>query len=235
MSADAASPADPVLVIFDVDGTLVDSQAHIVQAMAAAFLAEGLTPPSRAQTLSIVGLSLPQAVGLLAAGLDAAQLDSLVEGYKDAYAGLRATVGSVDSSPLYPGARATLDHLAAQDHVLLGVATGKSRRGLAQVIEAHGLEGYFLTLQCADDHPSKPHPAMIAAALAETGVAAARAAMVGDTSYDMEMARAAGVMPLGVAWGYHPEVQLRAAGAAQVLPDFPALRAHIDICFRRPA
>lgn len=213
------------LVIFDMDGTLVDSQAHIHASMQAAFRAEGLTPPDRPTTLGIVGLSLPQAIALLAPGEGAARVARLVEGYKQAYADLRSSAGEAAASPLYPGALAALDRLGARDEVLLGVATGKSRRGLDHVLETHGLRRHFVTTQVADDHPSKPHPSMIQAALAETGTDPARAVMVGDTSYDMEMGRAAGIRCIGVAWGYHPEVQLRAAGAHEIVTDFPALEA----------
>jgi phosphoglycolate phosphatase len=85
----------------------------------------------------------------------------------------------------------------------LGVATGKSRRGLDILLDKHGLRDYFITAQCADVHPSKPHPAMLQAALAETGIAAKNAVMIGDTQFDMEMAGAAGVHAIGVTWGYH--------------------------------
>ncbi len=114
-----------------------------------------------------------------------------------------------------------MDRLKARDDVLLGVATGKSRRGLDKLIEGHGLEGYFLTRQVADDHPSKPHPSMILAALSEMGMERGDAVMVGDTSYDMEMAQAAGVAGLGVSWGYHPESALCAA--RQVIGGYVAL------------
>ncbi len=202
------------LALFDVDGTLMDSQGHIVQAMATAFAGEGLAPPVREAVLRIVGLSLPDAIARLAPPVDAPTLNRLVEGYKATYDD-RGRAGDVP--PLYPGALACLDALAADPHVLLGVATGKSRRGLTHVLEGHGLTERFLTTQVADDHPSKPHPAMVHAALRETGVAAGDAGMIGDTSFDMEMALAAGVRRLGVAWGYHTVAAILAA-AAHALP-----------------
>lgn len=209
------------LVIFDVDGTLVDSQGDILGAMGRAFEGAGRAVPSRDAVLGIVGLSLPVAMARLAPEADAAELDHLVEGYKDAYVQMRAEVGAAQSSPLYPGALQMLDHLHAMPDVLLGVATGKSRRGLDKLIEAHGLERYFVTQQVADHHPSKPHPSMILEAMAETGVSAARTAMIGDTSFDMEMARAAGVRAVGVSWGYHPVSALR--DASQVIGTFADL------------
>ena len=219
------------LVIFDVDGTLVDSQAHIVAAMTEAFTANGLTPPDRARTLSIVGLSLPVAMARLAPD-HADRIDALVEGYKTAFASLRKSDGAA-LSPLFPGARDALDRLAAEDHTLLAIATGKSRRGLRHILDLHDLQGRFQSVQVADDHPSKPHPAMIDACLSETGVAAARAVILGDTTFDAEMARAAGIAALGVGWGYHPAAALDAAGAAEVLHSFDALPAALErVCPR---
>ena len=200
------------LVIFDVDGTLVDSQGLIFEAMNLAFEAEGLTPPPQLDTLSIVGLSLDVAMFKLLPEADASLRARLVEGYKHAYMMRRADIGVAQSSPFFAGARDVLQRLRAQDDVLLGVATGKSRRGLDKLIEGHGLDGFFVTTQVADDHPSKPHPSMITSALAETGVEAQDAVMIGDTSYDMDMAAAAGVAGIGVGWGYHETSALGAAG-----------------------
>lgn len=213
------------LVVFDVDGTLVDSQAHILASMTVAFQAADRPVPAREAVLSIVGLSLPGAIARLAPDATEAQVAVMVEAYKDHYAGMRISQGEAAGSPLYPGARAALERLRAQDEVLLGIATGKSRRGLRHLVEGHGLQGWFQTLQCADDHPSKPHPSMLFAAMAETGVEAADTVFVGDTTFDMEMGVAAGVTPLGVGWGYHPAQALKQAGAVRVLTAFDALDA----------
>ncbi|WP_240453952.1 HAD-IA family hydrolase [Chachezhania antarctica] len=199
------------LVIFDVDGTLVDSQGSIVGAMTAALVEEGLVVPTRAEILSIVGLSLDHAVARLMPDIDTAQRGKVVAGYKDAYHAARVAGGVAIESPLYPGIREMLVDLSRDSEVLLGVATGKSRRGLDALIEGHELGQFFVTQQCADDHPSKPHPSMLTTALYETGVEAADAVMVGDTSYDMDMAAAAGVAGLGVSWGYHRPDALTAA------------------------
>lgn len=210
------------LVVFDVDGTLVDSQAHIVASMDRAFAGAGLAPPDRAATLSIVGLSLPVAMARLAPEAPE-RIDDLVAGYKAAFASLRAEGDPAALSPLYPGARACLETLAAEPSTLLGIATGKSRRGLDHLLELHGLRGLFQTMQVADDHPSKPHPAMLEACLSETGVAPAQATIVGDTSYDMEMGRAAGLRGIGVSWGYHAADALRESGASLVIDRFEGL------------
>ncbi|GAA6208746.1 HAD family hydrolase [Cognatishimia sp. WU-CL00825] len=199
------------LVVFDVDGTLVDSQGDIIAAMTLAFEGQGLTMPPRNQVLAQVGLSLEVIFPRLVPDGTQALFDSLVQGYKDAYMHLRKAKGSVQSSPLYPGALDVLGSLNALPDTLLGVATGKSRRGLDKLLEAHGLTRTFVTEQVADFHPSKPHPAMLHAALSDTGVAQDRAVMVGDTSFDMEMAKAAGLYAIGVSWGYHKPDQLHQA------------------------
>lgn len=211
------------LAIFDVDGTISDSQSHIAHAMTLAFESVDLAPPSHAAVLSIVGLSLPVAVARLAPELPAPVQMRIVEGYKASYFTARAA----SPAPLYPGALECLRRLHARDDLLLGVATGKSRRGLNALIAHHRLEGLFVTQQVADDHPSKPDPAMIAAALAETGVARGAALMIGDTTYDIEMACAAGVAAIGVAWGYHPVSALEAAGASRIVTDFTALETAV--------
>ena len=207
------------LVLFDMDGTLVDSQAHIVGAMDAAFRALGLDPPSRDQTLGIVGLSLPQAMERLAPG---GPRDALVQGYKDAYVDLRHSHGEQSASPLYPGVWDMLETLNAEPETLLGVATGKSRRGLDHVLETHSLRPFFLTRQCADDHPSKPNPSMAEAALADCG--GESGVMVGDTTFDLQMGRAAGLATLGVTWGYHTQDRLEpyADALAHQVSDIPA-------------
>ncbi|MGR3636371.1 MAG: HAD-IA family hydrolase [Shimia sp.] len=217
------------LVIFDVDGTLVDSQADILGSMHGAFERQGMAAPSREDILGIVGLSLDVAMLKLAPTTDAVTRAALVEGYKHTYMRRREAVGAKESSPLYPGALAALDRLKAREDVVLGVATGKSRRGLDKLIEGHGLEGYFLTRQVADDHPSKPHPSMILTALTEMGIESGDAVMIGDTSYDMEMAQSAGVAGLGVSWGYHPASALGAA--KHIIEDFSALDTVLEQIF----
>jgi phosphoglycolate phosphatase len=137
----------------------------------------------------------------------------LADAYKRAFQAMRAE-GLADE-PLYEGVAGLIDALEA-DGWLLGIATGKSDRGVALCLEHHGLAGRFVTIQTADRHPSKPHPSMIAQALVDAGAAAGASLMIGDTSYDMAMARAAGVTAVGVAWGYHDPDTLRRAGAQHV-------------------
>ena len=198
------------LAIFDCDGTLVDGQATICRAMEETFAAAGLPEPPRARTRRVVGLSLVEAMAQMLPDAEAEFHRDLAERYKRAYQGLRGR-GLVEE-PLYDGIADLLTRLEA-DGWLLGIATGKSDRGLALCLELHDLNGRFCTLQTADRHPSKPHPSMIEAALAEAGADPWTSMMIGDTSYDMMMAGAAGVPAIGVAWGYHAPDELLAAGA----------------------
>lgn len=221
------------LVIFDVDGTLVDSQSDIMAAMTHAFAAVGVAMPDRQTVLGMVGLSLDVIFPCLLPNVSHAEHNQMAEAYKSAYMDLRAQAGVAQSSPLYPGALDALKALHADPSVVLGVATGKSKRGLDKLLEAYALQGMFVTQQVADFHPSKPHPAMVLQALADTGVAAKDAVMVGDTSFDMDMAASAGVCGIGVAWGYHPVAQLDAA--KMIIDSYDALPAALKRIWSIPA
>jgi phosphoglycolate phosphatase len=210
-------------VIFDCDGTLVDSQHMIVAAMMSAFAGFDLPLPPRDQVLSVVGLSLEGAVARLLPQEVRHRAGALAEAYKAAFGDLRRR--GAGREPLYPGIAETLDLLDARGDVLLAIATGKSRRGVRAILEREGLMHHFSSIQTADDHPSKPHPAMIHEALSETGIEAARAVMVGDTTFDIEMAISAGVLPVGVGWGYHPVESLIEAGARDIVRDSTGLSA----------
>jgi phosphoglycolate phosphatase len=211
------------IIIFDVDGTLIDSQHMIVAAMDRAFTANALVPPSREHVLSIVGLSLHTAMRTLCPDEPDHMAGSLVEAYKAAFFDLRS--GGEHEEPLFPGAIAALDALAAREDVVLGIATGKSMRGVRAILDLHDLHGRFVTVQTADGHPSKPHPSMVLTAAAEAGVLPQHAVMIGDTTYDMEMGRAAGARSIGVSWGYHEAATLLPAGAERVLNHFDELEA----------
>lgn len=213
------------LVIFDVDGTLVDSQEMIFTAFTHAYTRAGLPVPPRAEALSYVGMSLEEIFPRLSPELPHDTHMDLARGYRDAYFQIREARGSAATSPFFPGARETLDTLRAQDWTILAVATGKSKRGLDKLIAGYGLEGYFQSQQTADHHPSKPNPAMVLACLAETGVPADRAVIVGDTTFDMDMGRAAGIKTIGVSWGYHPVNELK---ADCIIDAFAALEGAID-------
>ncbi|MGN6498751.1 MAG: HAD-IA family hydrolase [Tsuneonella sp.] len=201
------------LAVFDCDGTLVDGQAAVCEAMDIAFAETGLAPPDRNAVRRIVGLSLPQAVRALAPEARGERQAAAVEAYKAAFRASRME-GRLHE-PLYDGMLAVIERLAAAGWTL-GVATGKSDRGLQACLASHGVLDRFVTLQTADRHPSKPHPAMLEAAIFEAGSSAQESVMIGDTCFDMAMARAAGVRAIGVAWGYHAPGELMEAGAEAV-------------------
>jgi len=195
------------LAIFDCDGTLVDSGATIHTALQQTFAAHGINCPPRDVTKKVIGLSLMEAMAALVPNGDHA---ALTQTYKDAFFAMRGA-GRVDE-PLFDGIVDLLDRLES-DEWLLGVATGKSDRGLRHCLENHGLGGRFVTLQTADRNPSKPHPAMALAAMAEAGAEPSRTIFVGDTGWDMGCARGAGVGAIGAGWGYHEIEELAAEGA----------------------
>lgn len=210
------------LILFDVDGTIVDSQNIIFEGFARTFAKLERPAPRREDVLQIIGRSLPEASATLL-GLEESDplVAEAVVAYKAAFQDLRRIAESYEA--LYPQARETIDALRARSDVILGIATGKSKRGVRAIIDAHGFDGIFTTIQTADDHPSKPHPSMIVTAMAETGISPDRTLMIGDSSYDMLMARSAGVTALGVSWGYQAVDQLNAAGAHEIVTDYPAV------------
>ena len=216
------SAGDLRLVIFDMDGTLIDSQRVIIAAMRRTYEAFGATCPDDEACRRIIGLSLPQVFRALSPDADEADNARLVELYKSSFIQLRAETGGEADAPLYPGAEAALRKMAAAEW-LISAATGKARRGFDHAIDAHGLHGLFTYPQTADDARSKPHPEMVERAMALHGVEGRRAVMVGDTSFDMQMARAARARAIGVAWGYHPVEELRDAGAEVIVSDFDDL------------
>jgi len=201
------------LAVFDCDGTLVDGQAAVCAAMAAGFAEAGLAPPDPHQVRRIVGLSLPGAIARLAPDAAPDRQERAVQAYKQAF--FRTREQGLLHEPLYDGIADLLARLHRSGWTL-GVATGKSDRGLRGCLTLHGIFDLFATLQTADRHPSKPHPAMLEAAMAEAGALPADTVMIGDTVYDIEMAVAAGCRAIGVAWGYHEPAELIAAGAEAV-------------------
>jgi phosphoglycolate phosphatase len=214
------------LIIFDCDGTLVDSQYAICAAMDYAFTSLGLPVPTRADILGVVGLSLPQTFQVLAGEQPLAVQLALAEAYRTDFPGKRAMPEMRD--PLYPGIADVVTALAGRDDTLLGIATGKSRMGVARLFEREGWHGHFVTIQTADDNPSKPHPEMILRGMAETGAEPAGTLMIGDTTYDIEMGLAAGVQALGVTWGYHAPERLVSAGAHAMVEAPDQMLAAVD-------
>jgi phosphoglycolate phosphatase len=212
------------LLLFDLDGTLIDSAEIILAAQARAFAAVGLPMPERARALSIVGLSLREAFEVLT-GVEG-PIEPLIEAYKGAFNHLRMT----DALPedLFAGAAGLLDTCRLRESYRLGIATGKTRRGVDALIAKQGWGGWFATIQTADDAPSKPDPAMVLQAGLATGIEPSRIIMIGDSSYDMHMARAAGARAIGVGWGFQPRAALVQAGAEAIAEDFAGLAALIE-------
>jgi len=216
------------LLIFDWDGTLADSAGSIVSAMQRAIEALGLPPREDAAIRELIGLGLSDALARLYPELDTPDLLRLLEQYRHT-----APAALMHEAPLFPGARETLETLHAQGY-LLAVATGKSRPGMNRSLRAHPyLQDLLAASRCADETAPKPDPAMLRELLDETGIAAERALMVGDTEYDMAMATAIGMPALGVACGVHASSRLRAAGARSVIEDLRALPAWLAAQGRR--
>ena len=213
------------LAVFDCDGTLADGQAAVCTAMAGAFAEVGVPAPASPAIRRIVGLSLPVAVRHLAPDETPEVHAQLVDAYRAAF--FRAREQGLVAEPLFDGIRELLASLHRKGWQL-GVATGKSDRGLKGCLVKHGVFDLFLTLQTADRHPSKPDPAMLVAAMHDAGATSAETVMIGDTAFDMAMARAAGCRALGVAWGYHPAQELTAAGAEAVAETAAELEELID-------
>lgn len=214
------------LVMFDMDGTLIDTQALIAEHMATTFAEAQLPVPSPAQVRRIIGLSLPKAMAQLLGSQDLELADQLAERYRAHY---RASLVSAEGREgLFPGAREALDALKGQAETVLGIATGKGLSGVHRLTELHGIAGHFSTLQTPDHNPSKPHPGMMLRAMAETGVDKSRTVIIGDTTFDIEMGKAAGAKAIGVTWGYHHADELRAAGADILIDDYAELVSAID-------
>lgn len=213
------------LAVFDVDGTLVDSRATIERAVQRGFAAIGLPPPPYDEIRQIVGLSLAPALQQLAPDLDANQKARLVEGYREAFAEFHRTPGFAE--PLYEGAAQTLARLKAEGW-RIAMATGKSRRGVEAVIRMQGWADLFDSTHCGEDGPGKPDPAMLTAAMQALHAQPHETIMIGDTSHDMRMAKAAGARAQGVAWGFHTAEEVAAGGADEVSTTFAELNAALD-------
>lgn len=213
------------LAVFDCDGTLVDSAATICRAIEQGFAACGIAPPELEASRGIIGLSVVEAMQALHPSGSEADHQALSLAYKTSFADLRRM--GLAEEPLFEGIYEAIEGLEARGW-LLGVATGKSDRGLAHILEIHRLHPRFVTLQTADRHPSKPHPSMLWQAMADAGAAPETTVMIGDTSYDMAMAKAAGARAIGVAWGSHNATILRETGADAVATHASQLIALID-------
>ena len=208
------------LVIFDFDGTLVDSRKLILESNRVVFGQFGLAPPSEEESFSLVGMSL-ELVLLKLAGPEA-PVKEMLAAYRNVLPLLRADAAFAEVP--FDGAADLLAALATHDEVRLGIATAHVSHAIVPALERFGWRSYFRTVQTADKAPSKPHPAMVLQALNEAGVTAEDTIMVGDTAFDIEMARAACVRGVAVSWGYHSADRLYDAGASHVVKDMSELR-----------
>ena len=213
------------LIVWDLDGTLIDSRQIIQNAMKTAFETCGLEPPHYDRTRTIVGLSLNEGCRMLAPE-DASDvvIGDLVEAYKQAF--IKGRTQPDYEEPLYEGGIDLLETLANMN-CLQAVATGKSRKGIEAVFGMHRLEHYFDTVWCADDGPGKPHPFMVEQAMSQLGVEASQTLMIGDAIHDIHMGRAAGVVTHGVTWGFGARHELEAAGAHHLHDEMETLAASL--------
>lgn len=206
-----SGPDALALVVFDWDGTLMDSIARIVRCLRLAIAEIGAEPRTDGQLRDIIGLGVRQATQALYPGADDAFMTALTQSYRSNYLDRDTT-----PTPLYPDAEPTLQWLSERGF-LLAVATGKSRRGLDAALEASGLGAYFDATATADEHPSKPHPAMLAYLLDRLGVDHRDAVMVGDSAYDLQMANSLRVAGVGVTYGAHDRSRLRGCKPAALI------------------
>jgi phosphoglycolate phosphatase len=214
--------------VFDIDGTLVDSRGIITACMDAAFIGAGFPAPGYEKTRRVIGLSLPVGLRVLAPDANEADQKRILDSYREAFFTMRQDPAM--ASPLYTGAAQLLSELAAAGWVL-GIATGKSRRGLDAMMEQFGWHHQFAAHFCADDGPGKPHPHMVLENIRIVGGASARTIVIGDSEHDMAMAVAAGATALGVTWGFGMQGEMLAAGAVAVVNTMPELGAALrELC-----
>ena len=214
------------LVLFDCDGTLVDSAALIHETMRRTFAHFGKREPLVEETKSIIGLTLDIAIARMQgkphADDEAVQMMAY---YKSLFATVRSDMNFRE--PLFDGIRDVIETLGPRGDLFLGAVTGKSRRGLDLVLDTHDFRKWFVVGRTADDCPSKPHPAMVLECCTETGVDPADTLVIGDSVYDMMMAKSAGARALGVSWGYGEADALAAAGADAVVHEVAHILRHI--------
>jgi phosphoglycolate phosphatase len=212
------------LVIFDLDGTLIDSVALIVEMVRTSFTDVGQPVPDDKTIRSISGITLADAMRVLAPGADAARIEVITEAYRQRYHADRET----EREPLFDGVVAALDRLQADPETILAVATGKGYEGSVTMLTRLGIVDRFNSIETPTHNRGKPDPQMIETAMTKAGVDRGHTAMIGDTVHDMRMAKAGGVKAVGVAWGYHETVELQAAGADIIIERFDQLDGALD-------
>ncbi len=217
------------LIVFDWDGTLMDSQARIVNSMGAAIEELALAPRSRQQMSEVIGLGLAEALAILYPQGSPAEHAALTKRYRYHFIEANSTPSS-----LFAGVETMLAELNEQGH-FLAVATGKGRRGLDRVLEETGTRHYFHATRCADESFSKPHPQMLLDIMGQLGVDAGDGLMIGDTEYDLQMANNAGVQCLAVSYGVHDLARLLHCKPLDYVNDVPALHNWLQTKYTRAA
>ncbi|HEV7437580.1 MAG TPA: HAD-IA family hydrolase [Pseudorhizobium sp.] len=214
------------LILFDCDGTLVDSVGLIHETMRRTFVHFKKPEPKVEETKAIIGLTLDIAIARMLGRQHAGDEEVAMMGYyKSLFTEVRRDLDFRE--PLFDGIRDLIDTIGPRDDLLLGAVTGKSRRGLDMIMQTHGFGDYFVVSRTADDCPSKPHPAMVTECCDQTGMVPGVTLVVGDAIYDMQMAKAAGAKAIGVSWGYATVDDLWNAGADTIVDHPRELLAHI--------
>ncbi|HKB82371.1 MAG TPA: HAD-IA family hydrolase [Burkholderiales bacterium] len=210
------------LLVFDWDGTLVDSAAHIAAALQAAFRDLGLPVPSNAAARYVIGLGLEDALMHLNPGLERSRYEEIADRYRVHFLAGDQGVG------LFPAVATGIPALN-QDGYLMAVATGKSRRGLDRSLSATGLVPYFHASRCADEGFPKPHPEMLRTIMETLGTVPDRTLMIGDTTHDLQMAQNAGVAAIAVSYGAHPGADLEKLNPLGCVSSFEQLMQWLKI------
>jgi phosphoglycolate phosphatase len=216
------------LIIFDVDGTLIDSQEMIYEALRLTLEHYSLKVPNREKANSVIGLSVKESFKQLFPKLEEKMLQSVVTKCKETFSKIRLSQGSRNNCHLYSGVEKTLFNLSKRTDLILGIATGKPLNNLIEDLNYYKIKNYFSNLQTSDHHPSKPNPSMLRSALRQTGISSKKAIMVGDTKFDIEMAKAASIRSIGVSWGYHNPRMLKRIGPDRIIDSFDQLERVID-------
>lgn len=213
----------PKVVIFDWDGTVVDSVEHIASSLHGAATELGFPAREMEAYRDIIGLGIIEALQKLYPGLDMDDINAIREGYARYFFSQQTTPQNI-----FPGIETLLTDLGVAAEGL-AVATGKSRRGMDRALESTGLGPRFAITRCADETRSKPDPTMLREIVAHFGIAAEDAVMIGDTVYDMEMAQRVGMPAIGVEWGVHQRDRLAAFSPAAIVSDVDGLRQALKL------
>jgi phosphoglycolate phosphatase len=212
------------LIIFDMDGTLIDSVGLIVETVTAAFNAINEPVPTETAIRAVSGITAREAMAIIAPAATPSRVEEIVDSYRSQY---RQRAGTA-REPMFQGALDTLNRLQRQKDTVLAVATGKGYQGAVTLLERHKILDRFHSVETPDHNRGKPDPQMIETAMEKAGATRGETVMIGDTVHDIKMAKAAGVKAIGVAWGYHTVFDLNEAGADVIVENFAELDAAID-------